>query len=72
VITRINRNYHEKELSEYGGNGENVKLFFALSIGYLLGLYQEDKISEEEFKEAEQQIPGLIMLHLSQLTDKPV
>ncbi|MGY8771237.1 MAG: hypothetical protein ACKVH8_22720 [Pirellulales bacterium] len=49
-----------------------MKLFFALSIGYLLGLYQEDKISEEEFKEAEQQIPGLIMLHLSQLTDKPV
>ena len=68
----MNRDYHEEELSEYGENGENVKLFFALSIGYILGLYQQDKITEDEFKEAEQQIPGVIMLHLPKLTDQPV
>lgn len=68
VKTRIDRDYTPEELAEYGGNGENVKLFFALSIGFLLGAYQKGEMSDEDFRTAEQQIPGLIMLHLPSLT----
>ena len=68
VETRIDRDYTPEELAEYGDNGENIKLFFALSLGFLLGAYQKGDISDEEFKTAEQQIPGIIMLHLASLT----
>lgn len=72
VKMRVERHYHDKELTEYGNNSGNVRLFFALTVGYLLGLYQEDQISDEEFKIAEQQIPGLIMMHLGELTARPL
>lgn len=68
VNARLERDFDEKELLEYGDNAENVKLFFALSVGYLLGLYQQDKIGDAEFTEAELQISGLIMLHVPKLT----
>jgi len=67
VKARLERDYHDKELAEYGGN---VKLFFALGVGYLLGLYHQGKINDSEFKQAEQQIPGLIMYFLPQLTER--
>ena len=72
VRSRIETDYDSTALNEYGENGENVKLYFALAMGFLLGLYQEEKISDEEFKVGEQQIPGLIMLHLPQLMEQPV
>ena len=72
VKTRIDRDYSPKELAEYGDNGENIKLFFALSLGVLLGIYQKGDISDEDFKTAEQQIPGIIMLHLSSLTNRKI
>ena len=72
VKTRIDRDYASEELAEYGNNSENIKLFFALSIGFLLGVYQKGGISDEDFKIAEQQIPGLIMLHLASLTSHNV
>ena len=70
VKSRLDRDYRYEELAEYGENGENVKLFFALGVGYLLGLYQQGKLNDAEFKQAEQQIPGLIMYYLPQLTDR--
>ena len=72
VKTRIDRDYTPEELAEYGDNSENIKLFFALSMGFLLGLYQKDGISDQDFKTAELQIPGLIMLHLESLTSHSV
>ena len=68
VKSRLDRDYHDDELSEYGQNSANVKLFFALCIGYLLGLYEQNKISDHEFKVAEVQIPGLIMAELPRIT----
>lgn len=68
VKARLDRDYHDRELANYGGNAESVKHFFALGIGYLLGLYQKQLLSDAEFKEAEQQLPGLIMLNASRLT----
>ena len=72
VKARLERDYRDGELAEYGGNAENVQLFFALGLGYLLGLYQQDKIGDEEFKIGERQLPGLIMQHLPKLTARPV
>ena len=72
LSSRLARDYNSEALAEFGDNAENVKLFFALAFGFLLGLYQQDQISDDEFKIAEQQIAGLIMLHLPELTAKPV
>jgi hypothetical protein len=72
VKTRIDRDYTPEFLADYGDNFENVKLFFALGIGFLLGLYQKDAISDEDFRIAELQIPGIIMQHLGSLTSHPV
>jgi hypothetical protein len=71
VKARLDKDYHDRELAEYGENSENVRLFFALSLGYLLGLCQQEEIHDEEFKVTEHQIPGLIMLHLGELTAEP-
>jgi hypothetical protein len=72
VKSRIDRDYTPEELAEYGDNGQNIKLFFALSIGFLLGAYQKGDISDEDFKTAERQIPGIIMLHLPSLTSNSI
>ena len=67
LVRRIESDYDAESLTEYGENGLNVKLFFSIAMGYLLGLFQKEKITEEEFKIAEQQIPGMIMMHLPRL-----
>ena len=72
VNERLEASYSNERLDEYGENGENVRLFFALAIGFLLGLYQQEEITDDQFKEGDQQIPGLIMLHLPRLTEQPV
>jgi hypothetical protein len=72
VRNRLDANYPSDKLSEFGKNCENVRLFFALAIGFLLGLYQQKRLSDDQFWESEQQIPGLIMLHLPRLTEQPV
>jgi hypothetical protein len=71
-MRRIEGDYDAESLEEYGENGTNVKLFFSLAMGYLLGLYQRERISEDEFNVGEQQIPGIIMLHLPRLIKQTV
>jgi hypothetical protein len=71
VRNRLEASYSSELLVDYGENGENIRLFFALAIGFLLGMYQQERISDDQFKEGEQQIPGLIMLHLPRLTEQP-
>jgi hypothetical protein len=68
VTLRLAQDYSDEELVEYGENSGNVRLFYALCVGFLLGLYQQNKMNDQEFDTAEWQIPGLIMLHLSTLT----
>jgi hypothetical protein len=69
---RLDREYNLGELEAYGENSLNIQLFFALCAGYLLGLFQADKISSKDFRIAELQIPGLIALHCGALTERPV
>ena len=71
LVRRIESDYDAESLTEYGENGLNVKLFFSIAMGYLLGLFQKEKITEEEFTIAEQQIPGIIMMHLPRLIKMP-
>jgi hypothetical protein len=66
------REYSDLELTEFGENGRNVELFFSLGIGYLLGLYQENLIDDVAFRVAKIQLSGLIMLHLGELTARPL
>jgi hypothetical protein len=62
------REYPNNELAEYGEHAENVVLFFALGIGYLLGLHHQKMIGDDDFEVAESQLSGLIMFHLGNLT----
>jgi len=62
------REFSHGELIEYGENAENVEFFFALGIGYLLGLYHQNMIGDHDFHVAEIQMLGLVMLHLGKLT----
>lgn len=71
VTSRFAREYNNESLAEYGEHAENIKLFHALAIGFLLGLYQQGHITDDEFKTAEQQLPGLIMFYLPELTARP-
>jgi len=71
VRNRLEADYSNDQLEDYGASGENVRLFYALAIGFFLGLYQQERLSDEQFKEGEQQLPGLIMLHLPRLTKQP-
>jgi len=71
VKGRLARELPGNELAEYGPNADNVRLFLALSIGYLLGLHHQDAITDEEFRRAELLLPGLIMQHLGRLTARP-
>jgi hypothetical protein len=72
VRLRLARNFASSELAEYGPNAENVRLFFALSVGYLLGLYHQEELSDNDFRTAELLVSGLIMQHLGRLTARPV
>jgi hypothetical protein len=41
---------------------EPERAFHALCLGYLLGLFQAEKISENEFSNAENQLAGFVLL----------
>jgi hypothetical protein len=41
---------------------KNELLFVSLCLGFLLGLFQADKITEIEFDLAEAQLPGFVLL----------
>jgi hypothetical protein len=62
VKARIEGDYSSANLIQYQPHAENVRLFAALCIGYLLGLYQAEKINDGELARSEAIIPGLIAL----------
>lgn len=68
----LDREFPSNLQQDYGMNSENVRLFFALAIGYLLGVYQQGMVSDSEFTVAEKQVSGLVFLHLATLTEDPV
>jgi hypothetical protein len=59
---RLDGEYSLDNLREYAPTSRKIQLFAALCFGYLLGLYEADKVTDEEFRLAEAQIPGLIAL----------
>jgi hypothetical protein len=69
VRERLESEFSTADLEDYGENGINVRLFYALCAGYLLGLYDACKIDELAFRVAEAQIPGLIALYDDVLTE---
>lgn len=70
VSQRLDIEYPHESLAAYGENAVNLRLFFALGLGYLLGLYDVGKISELELERGEAVLPGVIMLHLPELTSR--
>ena len=67
VQKRLNDDYSSHELEWYGERRENVQLFASLCLGYLLGLYQANKIQDNEFATYEAHIPGIIARHNAEL-----
>jgi hypothetical protein len=69
---RLVREFPPGELTHYGPNSENVRLYFSLASGYLLGAYHSGSIGDRDFRNGEASIAGLAMLHLGRLTARPV
>lgn len=60
---RLESEYSLRDLEEWGAEPRVLQLFASLCLGLLLGLYQGNRITEEEFRTCETQIGGLIALH---------
>lgn len=50
-----------QEMSCFGQGGDSYALSFCLLVGYLLGLFNENKISEKDFHYYMSIIPGFLM-----------
>ena len=60
--------YSDESLSVlHGEQVYNYALLACLCLGALLGLYQAGRITEDEFKVAEAQLPGFMALHVGRL-----
>jgi hypothetical protein len=62
VRERLEEGYSADNLKEFGGEATSIRLFVGLCLGYLLGLYQAEKVTDAEFSVAEAQIPGIVFL----------
>jgi len=60
---RLEGDYSLREFEGWGTESRVLQLFASLCLGFLLGLYQGNKITDEEFRTGEAQIGGLIALH---------
>ena len=59
------RNHYEyvREHSSHSAEiPESERVLHALCLGYLLGMFQADKITEQEFSTAEHQLAGFVLL----------
>jgi hypothetical protein len=63
VNQRLEREYSVNALQEFGDEAASIRLFVYLCQGYLLGLYETEKLTDVQFAVAEAQIPGLVFLH---------
>jgi hypothetical protein len=63
VRSRRDKDYSNRNLSWYGPSAERHALLACLCLGFLLGLFQAEKISEEEFERGEAEIPPFLALH---------
>ena len=52
----------------YGDHAGDYALFACLCLGSLLGLFQSGKITDEEFRIAEAQLPGFMALNAGRLS----
>jgi hypothetical protein len=62
VEARLEDGYGSENLKEHGDEANSIRLFVGLCLGYLLGLCQDEKLTDVEFAVAEAQIPGFVML----------
>lgn len=72
VQKRRANDYSDQNLAWYGTAASRHALFACLSLGFLLGLFQAEKISEEEFDRGEAEIPAFLALHSTQLAASPI
>src|SRR5262245_36324052 len=72
VKEKLDLQFAIENLADYEPYPMNIRLFAALAFGYLLGLYQTDRISERDFRLAEAQLPGVIALRCDKLLAKAV
>lgn len=72
VRKRLDGEYSLRNLEPYGVHRENIQLFYALCVGYVLGLFQADKATEQDVARAEMVIPAIIAQHCPTLLDKPL
>jgi hypothetical protein len=63
VKQRLEGGYSADSLKDFGAEAPLIRLFVGLCLGYLLGLYQAEKLTDAEFSVAETQIPGLVLLN---------
>jgi hypothetical protein len=63
VKDRLEAGYSADSLKEFRDEATSIRLFVGLCLGYLLGLYQAEKLTDVEFSVAEAQIPGLVFLN---------
>ncbi|MBA4032180.1 MAG: hypothetical protein C0478_15010 [Planctomyces sp.] len=72
VMQRLSVEFADNEESHYGENSQNVKLFYCLAIGYLLGMYQQKFLTDQEFRNAECLISGVTMARLPDITSRAI
>lgn len=54
--------FFSKHVLDSSSIGEAEFLFSCECLGYLLGLFEAGRLSDEKFKEAEAQLPGYVLL----------
>jgi hypothetical protein len=64
VLHKRQTEFSDYELTKLEAAGQRAGRFACLCLGYLLGLHQAKKISNEQFQVAEMQLPGFLMLKL--------
>jgi hypothetical protein len=62
VKRRIDPEFALENLSDYEPMSASIRLFAAFCFGYVLGLYEADKVTDHEVHVLDAQIPGLIAL----------
>ena len=72
IDNRIRGSRSTDEFDEDKFGGPHIVRFKYFCLGYLLGLFQEEKIHDTEFTIAEMQLPGFIALHLKELDQSRV
>jgi hypothetical protein len=67
VRRRLDGDYSEQAVSLYAEQRHAVRLFAAICLGYMLGLYEMGRFTDAECQTVELQLPGIIALHCDKI-----